>query len=262
MKPFYFLSFLLLWSSTVVLAFNTNTNTSTILQINNQFNNSDCSLVINQPLSQQCQFIKDNNCQSNGLINYYKLYYCQLLLFSPISTNILSILTILPLISCLIFCFISVGIIASEYLCPNLYTISQFLKLPDTLAGLTLLAFGNSSPDVFGTYHAINSNSLNLAIAELIGASLFIMTIVIGTIAIIEPFNVPKNLFLRDWIMYIMVFTLMMISFIIGELNLLICILLMSCYIIYVGIAIYSHSQKKIRINRLLREQRDRKSVV
>ena len=99
---------------------------------------------------------------------------------------------------------------------------------------------------------------LNLAIAELIGASLFIMTVVVGTIAIIEPFNVPKNLFIRDCMMYIMVFALVVISLIIGELTSIICILLVSCYIIYVGIAIYSHSQKKTRINRLLREQRSR----
>lgn len=105
-----------------------------------------------------------------------------------------------------------------------------------------------------GAYHAIGSNSLNLAIAELIGASLFIMTVVVGTIAIIEPFNVPKNLFIRDCMMYIMVFALVVISLIIGELTSIICILLVSCYIIYVGIAIYSHSQKKTRINRLLRE--------
>lgn len=256
MRLFYIFPFLLLWISTTALAFNSSTNTSFLVL---QTNSSDCSLVINQPLSQQCQFINDNNCQSTGLINYYKLYYCRLsFLHNPSSPFLIQTLSILPLTICLILCFISVGITASEYLCPNLYTISQFLKLPDTLAGLTLLAFGNSSPDVFGTYHAIGSNSLNLAIAELIGASLFIMTVVVGTIAIIEPFNVPKNLFIRDCMMYIMVFALVVISLIIGELTSIICILLVSCYIIYVGIAIYSHSQKKTRINRLLREQRSR----
>ena len=126
----------------------------------------------------------------------------------------------------------------------HLYTISQFLKLPDTLAGLTLLAFGNSSPGCIWDLSCHWIKFLNLAIAELIGASLFIMTVVVGTIAIIEPFNVPKNLFIRDCMMYIMVFALVVISLIIGELTSIICILLVSCYIIYVGIAIYSHSKE------------------
>ena len=108
--------FLLLWISTTALAFNPSTNTSFLVL---QTNSSDCSLVINQPLSQQCQFINDNNCQSTGLINYYKLYYCRLsFLHNPSSPFLIQTLSILPLTICLILCFISVGITASEYLCP------------------------------------------------------------------------------------------------------------------------------------------------
>ncbi|KAL6450909.1 Slc8b1 Mitochondrial sodium/calcium exchanger protein [Candida maltosa Xu316] len=216
----------------------------------NQPINNTCALVTHQPHSQRCQFIKDNQCHSDGLINYYKFYYCKF--------GFLHSWAIIPLTICLLTCFLGVGITASEYLCPNLYTISKFLKLPDTLAGLTLLAFGNSAPDVFGTYHAIKLDSLALAISELIGASLFIMTVVVGTIAIIQPFEVPKELFIRDCMMYFAVFILVVMSLLIGKLVTTICILLVLCYVGYVGIAIYSHSQKKAKIKRMLRDQRSR----
>lgn len=209
-----------------------------------------CSDVIHQPQSQQCQFIKDNNCTSEGITNYFEFYYCKY--------SFLHSWAIIPLGIRLLICFMLVGITASEYLCPNLYTISKFLRLPDTLAGLTLLAFGNSAPDVFGTYHAIKSDSMNLAISELIGASLFIMTVVVGSIAVVQPFEIPKELFLRDCAMYFAVFLLVILSLFLGRLVTIICILLVLIYVAYVGTAIYSHSQKKARIAKLLRTQRSR----
>lgn len=246
MKSFY----LLLYSTIAVTALvhESLETPAPFLPVNTTY--PQCSDVINQPHSQQCKFIKDNNCTSEGLTNYFEFYYCKY--------SFLHSLAIIPLSIRLLFCFLLVGITASEYLCPNLYTISKFLKLPDTLAGLTLLAFGNSAPDVFGTYHAIKSDSLNLAVSELIGASLFIMTVVVGTIAIVQPFEVPKELFLRDCIMYFIVFLLVVLSLIIGKLLTIICILLVLFYVAYVGANIYSHSKKKARIAKLLRTQRSR----
>lgn len=155
--------------------------------------------------------------------------------------------------------FTSLGITALEYLCPNLHTISKsFLKIPDNLAGLTILAFGNSAPDIFGTYEAIKMEMIHLALAELIGAALFISTCVVGCIGIVQPFKVPQLLFRRDVAMYCTICTLILVSFLMGKLTRVISMILVSVYVCYVAVAIYSHKMQQSRINAILRDRRSR----
>ena len=71
------------------------------------------------------------------------------------------------------FLFSFIGIVASDFFCPNLSTIATNLGLSETTAGVTFLAFGNGSPDVFSTFSAMNQGTFSLAIGELIGAATF-----------------------------------------------------------------------------------------
>jgi len=41
------------------------------------------------------------------------------------------------------------GSTANEYLSPALETMTVTFRIPESLAGVTLLAFGNGAPDVF-----------------------------------------------------------------------------------------------------------------
>jgi sodium/potassium/calcium exchanger 6 len=76
---------------------------------------------------------------------------------------------------------------------------------------VTFLAFGNSAPDLFSTLVAINSESIDMAMGELIGAGLFVGGIVVGAVALtarsprtdgLEPgrmvVQLERNVFLRD----------------------------------------------------------------
>lgn len=73
----------------------------------------------------------------------------------------------------LTFLFSFIGITASDFFCPNLSTIATYLGLNESTAGVTLLAFGNGSPDVFSTFSALEKGTFGLAIGELIGAASF-----------------------------------------------------------------------------------------
>lgn len=73
----------------------------------------------------------------------------------------------------LAFLFSFIGISASDFFCPNLATIAAYLGLNESTAGVTFLAFGNGSPDVFSTFAAIRGGTFSLAIGELIGAATF-----------------------------------------------------------------------------------------
>ncbi|KAL8286445.1 hypothetical protein RQP46_004462 [Phenoliferia psychrophenolica] len=98
----------------------------------------------------------------------------------------------------LVFLFAFVGITASDFFCPNLSTIASRLGLSESVAGVTFLAFSNGSPDVFSTFAALRRHSGSLAIGELIGAASFIVSVVAGTMCVIQPFKVARHTFLRD----------------------------------------------------------------
>jgi len=54
--------------------------------------------------------------------------------------------------------------------------------------GVTFAAFGNGAPDIFSSLAAFsNSESGGLAFGELLGAAMFILTVVMGVVAIISP---------------------------------------------------------------------------
>jgi solute carrier family 24 (sodium/potassium/calcium exchanger), member 6 len=98
----------------------------------------------------------------------------------------------------LIFLFSTLGISAADFFTPNLATIAFLLGLDENVAGVTFLAFGNGSPDVFSTFSAMRANSGSLAIGELLGAASFIVSCVVGSMCIIKPFAVERYPFLRD----------------------------------------------------------------
>ena len=61
--------------------------------------------------------------------------------------------------------------------------MSEEFRLTPATAGITLLALGNSSPDVFSDLAAVQSaKDFALAIGELMGASMFLTTVVLGAV--------------------------------------------------------------------------------
>lgn len=69
---------------------------------------------------------------------------------------------------------------ADEFLSPSLQQISKTFKLSESLAGVTLLAFGGGAPDVFASLSAIKGGfeGIEMGIAVLLGSSLFILSII------------------------------------------------------------------------------------
>ncbi|KAK0500466.1 Sodium/calcium exchanger protein-domain-containing protein [Armillaria luteobubalina] len=157
------------------------------------------------PYSLQCAHV-ETQCPSPGTflsINYLRDYFCtkpQLRSFAFVG-----------LIIWLIFLFSTLGISASDFFTPNLATIAQLLGLDENVAGVTFLAFGNGSPDVFSTFSAMRANSGSLAIGELLGAASFIVSCVVGSMCIIKPFEVNRSHFLRDVGFFTVAVTLLLV---------------------------------------------------
>ncbi|KAF2280909.1 sodium/calcium exchanger protein-like protein [Westerdykella ornata] len=149
----------------------------------------ECRLV--HHATDKCAFIKAN-CpdEEAGIFSYLDLYYCRLPHAQPFAFMLL--------VLWLALLFSTIGIAASDFFCVNLSTIANLLGMSESMAGVTFLAFGNGSPDVFSTFAAMSTNSASLAIGELIGAAGFITAVVAGSMGLVRPFKVARKSFVRD----------------------------------------------------------------
>ncbi|OGM42866.1 sodium/calcium exchanger protein [Aspergillus bombycis] len=149
----------------------------------------ECRMV--RKAHDKCSYVR-TNCpdHEDGLFSYLQFYYCSLAGAKPFAFTIL--------ILWLSLLFSTIGIAASDFLCIDLSTLAGALGLSESLAGVTFLAFGNGSPDVFSTFAAMKSNSGSLAIGELLGAASFITSVVAGSMALVRPFKVARRSFVRD----------------------------------------------------------------
>ncbi|TCD61599.1 hypothetical protein EIP91_008185 [Steccherinum ochraceum] len=143
-------------------------------------------------VEEQCKVVQEGCAYSDTFLSipYVQRYFCAAPSVRPFLFT--------GLVFWLIFLFSTLGISASDFFCPNLGTLSQLLGLDENVAGVTFLAFGNGSPDVFSTFSAMRTNSGGLAIGELLGAAAFVTSCVVGSMCIIKPFAVEKWPFLRD----------------------------------------------------------------
>lgn len=175
------------------------------------------------------------NCpdEEAGLVSYLQLYYCSLPHVKPIGFLIIALWTA--------FLFTTIGVAASDFFCINLSTISSYLGMSESLAGVTFLAFGNGSPDVFSTFAAIRSHSGSLAVGELIGAAGFITAVVAGSMALIRPFHVYKKSFIRDVGFFIVAVAFSMYFLANGSLALWECAVMVGFYVFYVVFVVCWH---------------------
>lgn len=109
------------------------------------------------------------------------------------------------------------------------------------MAGVTFLAFGNGSPDVFSTFAAMNSHSGSLAVGELIGAAGFITAVVAGSMALVREFKVGKKTFVRDVGFFIVAVSFSMVFLADGALHLWECCVMIAFYVFYVITVVVWH---------------------
>jgi len=164
--------------------------------------NSECRdyhLIHNSSL--WCDFINNTeDCSMNeGFVNYINVMFCS---FPPSQIPLISVLYGIWLI----FLFCGLATTAEKFFCPALQYISSNLKLSENIAGLTIVAFGNGSPDIFSAVAAFtnsNPNVAGVAVGSLIGSAILLSTIVAGLVSFTQSFSVAKRPFLRDLIFYI-----------------------------------------------------------
>lgn len=209
------------------------------------FNSPQCEpLAVS--VQDQCKVVKDTCPPSDTFLSvpYLQTYFCA----GPTARPFV----FLALLFWLGFLFSTLGISASDFFCPNLATIAQLLNLDEHVAGVTFLAFGNGSPDVFATFSALRTNSGSLAIGELLGAASFIVSCVVGSMCIIKPFRVNRGPFLRDATFFTISVTMLLLILLDGVIHAWEAALLVLLYFTYVLIVVvdnwWEHRREKKRL--------------
>lgn len=94
--------------------------------------------------------------------------------------------------------FSILGLVASDFFCPNLSSLAVELGMNDSTVGVTLLAFGNGFPDVVSTFRAMQEDAAAMALGELMGAAVFTVSAVCGSILVFHAFRVHPYILVRD----------------------------------------------------------------
>ena len=140
----------------------------------------------------------------------------------------------------LLWAFYALSITADEFLSPSLQQISKTFKLSESLAGVTLLAFGGGAPDVFASLSAAGGGDLEgieMGIAVCCGSSLFLISIVNAVIIYFSTESIAVNpvFFTRDaFFLLIALITLLYAVAIRGCIDLIMSVIFIALYVAYV----------------------------
>lgn len=88
---------------------------------------------------------------------------------------------------------VALTILGSTWLVDGASSLAKRLRVPDLLIGLTVVAFGTSSPELVVNLFAATSGSTDLAIGNILGSNAFNILMILGLSALIMPLAVQKQ---------------------------------------------------------------------
>ncbi|XP_014602223.1 PREDICTED: sodium/potassium/calcium exchanger 6, mitochondrial-like [Polistes canadensis] len=159
----------------------------------------DCSYLWHVPAAERCEWVeKTQDCYTDSVVQYTAMLFC---IFRSESVS-LFVCGIFLIILWLSYLFLILRTTADNFFCPSLAVIANIMRLSENIAGVTILTFGNGAPDIF-TSLVSGSEDAIIMFTELIGAGVFVTTVIAGSIAMIKPFRVHLKPLIRDTCFYI-----------------------------------------------------------
>ena len=193
--------------------------------------------------SDSCQFVYTYCQDTSNILDYLALRYCHV--FDDAELFLYYILLIIW--GCYLVSIMSST--AENHFMPALQYLSKELRLSPALAGVTLLAFGNASPDIFTSIAALRSGDSALALSAVIGAVCFNTSITLAGILLVKypihaQFVSPPD-FYRDVLALLTVSGVVAILAHMQSLVIAEAFLFILAYIIYVATIVYMAKQKE-----------------
>ena len=201
----------------------------------------------------ECKELLNSNSSFNlcGCLNKYKdeIDYFSLYYFNHCVVNDRPWLTWPILIIILLLCFYFISTTGNDYLAETLGIISEKLKLSQNLAGLTLLALGNTAPDVAVAIVSGEGSDqgLTYSLSSVLGGGSMVFGFVLSSVIFLgKEVSVSGFSFIRDLMTYLII---VLFVFIIGvtykKMNIFIAVAVFGLYVLYVVICIFMESKIK-----------------
>ncbi|CAI4229079.1 unnamed protein product [Auanema sp. JU1783] len=161
----------------------------------------DCTIYKNWTQPETCSYVKENAdaCEGGGYFLWSRYVECS-------NGTVARVFVIIGATAYLLAIFIMLSAAGDDFFSPSVAGIVNHLKISESIAGVTFLAFGNGAPDVFSSIASVLSTSkpqANLALGELLGGNVFVTCMVTATIILTSPFEVDAISTTRDLIFFI-----------------------------------------------------------
>lgn len=183
--------------------------------------------------AEKCLHLTKVCAESQDTFNFVRVYFCLL----DGNNWVFALFAILVII--ILFKFICSTV--DEFIAPAIVYLSKYLKLSQSLAGVTLLAFANGAGDVITAIVASGSpGGVSYNVGALYGAGFFVLTLVVAFTIVFSPSEivVDKSVIFRDIGFYILATLLTIFIAYQGQITWMSSLSLLLLYIVYVLVVV------------------------